>query len=213
MLLLLDNYDSFTWNLVHLLATVSPGLEIQVHRNDALTLSEIESMAPDQIVLSPGPCTPSETGICRDVIAALGGRTPMLGVCLGHQSIADVRGVHVRRHDMPVHGRTSVIEHDGRGIFEGVQPRFEAARYHSLIVEREGIRPPLEVSAWTDDGVVMAVRDVQAEAPLIGLQFHPESFLTPCGGQLMANFLRASGAQVDAGAAAVSCSEPSPPAG
>ncbi|MCH2136452.1 MAG: aminodeoxychorismate/anthranilate synthase component II [Phycisphaerales bacterium] len=205
MLLLLDNYDSFTWNLVHLLGTVSPGLDIQVHRNDALSVSEIEELSPAQIVISPGPCTPSETGVCRDVIRRFGGEVPLLGVCLGHQSIADVRAVAVSRHDMPVHGRTSMVEHDGRGIFEGLDNPFPAARYHSLIVDRAGIEPPLEVSAWTSDGIVMALRDTSAAAPLVGLQFHPESFLTPAGPRLMANFLKASGEQVDEVAGRVSC--------
>lgn len=196
MLLLLDNYDSFTWNLVHLLKTVAPGLEVQVHRNDAVSLEDIEAMQPEQIVLSPGPCTPAETGVCREVVAAFGGRVPMLGVCLGHQSIADVHGVTVRRHDEPVHGRTSMIEHDGRGIFQGLPPRFEAARYHSLVVHRSDVRPPLEVSAWTEDGVVMAVRGTDMSVPLVGLQFHPESFLTPLGDALIANFLHASGVSI-----------------
>jgi para-aminobenzoate synthetase component 2 len=210
VLLLLDNYDSFTWNLVHLLGTVAPSLAIEVHRNDALTLAEIEAMGPSHIVLSPGPCTPKETGVCREVIARLGGHVPMLGVCLGHQSIADVHGVRVLRHDEPVHGRTSVIEHDGRGIFEGLPKRFEAARYHSLIIERSDISPPLEVSAWTDDGVVMAVRGRDMDAPLVGLQFHPESFLTPLGGSLMANFLRASGVEAQAPPVQDLRPEPSP---
>ena len=197
VLLLLDNYDSFTWNLVHLLSTVAPGIDIEVHRNDALTVAAIEAMKPDQIVLSPGPCTPAETGVCRDVIATLGGQVPMLGVCLGHQSIADVHGITVRRHDEPVHGRTSTIEHDGRGVFAGLPPRFDAARYHSLVIDRNEVKAPLEVSAWTDDGVVMAIRHTGLPQPMVGLQFHPESFLTPCGGMLIANFLRAAGVSVE----------------
>ncbi len=207
MLLLLDNYDSFTWNLVHLLGTLSPDLQIDVVRNDAVTVDDVRIMAPRAIVISPGPCTPAETGVCRDVIRAFGGTIPMLGVCLGHQSIADVDGVTVRRASQPMHGQTSIIEHDGKGVFAGLEPKLEVARYHSLIVERDDIQPPLEVSAWTDDGIVMALRRTGGQADLVGLQFHPESFLTPCGGRLMANFLRSAGIVVDD--AAIPCKLPS----
>lgn len=200
MLLLLDNYDSFTWNLVHLLGTLSPDLDIEVHRNDALTIADIEALSPQAIVISPGPCTPAETGICRDAIRTFGGRIPLLGVCLGHQSIADVHGVPVRRSDTPVHGRTSMITHDGAGVFAALDPVLEVARYHSLVVDRDDIKPPLEVTAWTDDGVVMALRHTEVSVPLVGVQFHPESFLTPCGPSLMANFLRSAGISVDASA-------------
>lgn len=207
MLLLLDNYDSFTWNLVHLLGTLSPDLDIAVHRNDALTIEAIETLSPQAIVISPGPCTPSETGICRDVIRTFGGCIPLLGVCLGHQSIADVHGATVRRSDAPVHGRTSTINHTGTGVFAALPPQLEVARYHSLIVDREAIKPPLEVTAWTDDGVVMALRHTEMSAPLVGVQFHPESFLTPCGPALMANFLSIAGISVDASAIPCDASE------
>ncbi|MCH2138224.1 MAG: aminodeoxychorismate/anthranilate synthase component II [Phycisphaerales bacterium] len=197
MLLLLDNYDSFTWNLVHLIGVVAPGLQVAVHRNDALDVDAIEAMGPEAIVISPGPCTPTETGICRDVIRAMGGTVPMLGVCLGHQAMADVNGIAVARHDRPVHGRTSTITHDGQGVFAGLPDRIQVARYHSLIVPAKEIRLPLQASATTDEGEVMAMRLVDSAAPMVGLQFHPESFLTPTGGRLMANFLTMAGIEVD----------------
>ena len=187
MMLLIDNFDSFTFNLVQALGSL--GAELTVVRNDALTLAQVEALRPAHIVISPGPCTPNEAGISQDVIRAFAGRVPILGVCLGHQSIGQVFGGRVVRPPVPVHGKTADIHHDGRGVFRGLPAPFVAARYHSLVVDRASLPDCLEVSAACGD-LVMGLRH-RTHPWLEGIQFHPESFLTPHGHQLLANFLEA----------------------
>ncbi|HLV97572.1 MAG TPA: aminodeoxychorismate/anthranilate synthase component II [Ktedonobacterales bacterium] len=194
MLLLLDNYDSFTYNLYQYLSEL--GAEVVVRRNDQITLSEIEALAPAGIVISPGPCTPNEAGICNDVILAFGQTTPILGVCLGHQCMGQVYGGRVIRAPVPMHGKLSRITHQGRGVLAGLPQPFEAVRYHSLIVERASLPAELEITAETDDGLIMAMR--HRHYPVEGVQFHPESILTRPGKDLLRNFL----ARVDEYAAA-----------
>jgi len=193
VLLLIDNYDSFTYNLVHALREVSAGLEVHVARNDALDVEAAAAMRPSWLVISPGPRSPRQTGICPALIRRFRGRVPILGVCLGHQVIADEGGMSVHRHDAPIHGKTSEIHHDGRGLFGGLPNPFAAARYHSLIVDRHSVGHDYEVSAWTAAGEVMGLRwrgdGAPGTAPLDGVQFHPESYLTPHGQRLLANFL------------------------
>lgn len=186
MILIIDNYDSFTYNLVQYLGELGAG--IQVVRNDKTTIEAIEKQAPERIVISPGPKTPSEAGICLDVITAFAGRIPILGVCLGHQSIGQAFGGHVIRAPQLMHGKTSEIQHDGKTIFEGLPNPFPATRYHSLIVERETLPACLEISATTSDGLIMGLR--HREMKVEGVQFHPESILTNAGKQLLGNFLR-----------------------
>ena len=186
MILIIDNYDSFTYNLVQYLGEL--GADIQVVRNDQTTIEAIEKQAPERIVISPGPKTPSEAGICLDVITAFAGRIPILGVCLGHQSIGQAFGGHVIRAPQLMHGKTSEIQHDGKTIFEGLPNPFPATRYHSLIVERETLPACLEISATTSDGLIMGLR--HREMKVEGVQFHPESILTNAGKQLLGNFLR-----------------------
>ena len=186
MLLMIDNYDSFTYNLVQYLGEL--GQDLKVYRNNKITVSEIEKMLPERIVISPGPCTPKEAGISIDVIKHFAGRVPVLGVCLGHQSIGEAFGGHVIRAPYLMHGKTSMIRHDGKSIFSGLPNPFEATRYHSLIIKRETLPPMLEVTAWTDDGVIMGVRHKQFKVE--GVQFHPESILTGVGKDLLRNFLR-----------------------
>jgi anthranilate synthase/aminodeoxychorismate synthase-like glutamine amidotransferase len=186
MILIIDNYDSFTYNLVQYLGEL--GADIQVVRNDKTTIEAIEKQAPERIVISPGPKTPSEAGICLDVITAFAGRIPILGVCLGHQSIGQAFGGHVIRAPQLMHGKTSEIQHDGKTIFEGLPNPFPATRYHSLIVERETLPACLEISATTSDGLIMGLR--HREMKVEGVQFHPESILTHAGKQLLGNFLR-----------------------
>jgi anthranilate synthase/aminodeoxychorismate synthase-like glutamine amidotransferase len=185
-ILVLDNYDSFTYNLVQYLAEISAA-EVKVFRNDQISVRGLREEQPTHVVVSPGPCTPDEAGISMETIAALGGECPILGVCLGHQSIGQVYGGEVVRGDAPVHGKTSLIRHDGRTIFAGLPDPFVATRYHSLVLLPE-LSPSLERSAWTDDGVVMAVR--HREYAVEGVQFHPESLLTVVGKELLTNFLR-----------------------
>jgi len=191
MLLLIDNYDSFTWNLVQRIGELDATLDVQVVRNDAIDVQRAEAMQPTHLLLSPGPCTPLETGICGDLISHFAGRIPVLGVCLGHQTIAHRYGIKWGRHTKLMHGKTSQIHHDGRGIFEGIPSPFTATRYHSLIVLPEHINDDFEISAWTEQDEVMAIRRISdtGEAPLDGVQFHPESFLTTEGPALLANFL------------------------
>jgi anthranilate synthase/aminodeoxychorismate synthase-like glutamine amidotransferase len=185
MILMIDNYDSFTYNLVQYLGEL--GADVRVYRNDQITVAEIERLSPEKIVISPGPCTPKEAGISCDVIRLFAGRVPILGVCLGHQCIGDVFGGEVVRAPALFHGKTSMIYHDGKTIFRGLPRPFEATRYHSLVIRRETLPDCLELSAETDDGVVMGVR--HRELLVEGVQFHPESILTREGKQLLANFL------------------------
>jgi anthranilate synthase/aminodeoxychorismate synthase-like glutamine amidotransferase len=186
MLLLIDNYDSFTYNLAQYLAEL--GAEVLVRRNDAITVAEAEALAPSHLVISPGPCTPTEAGVSCALIEQLGPRIPTLGVCLGHQCIGAVYGGRVIRVPEPVHGKVTAIHHHGAGVLAGLPQPFSATRYHSLIVERETLPPVLEVTAETDDGLVMALR--HRDYPIEGIQFHPESILTTAGKDLLRNFLR-----------------------
>jgi len=184
---LVDNYDSFTYNLVQYLGEVSGGAGIRVFRNDRITVEGIRREQPTHVIISPGPCTPNEAGISVEVIRQLAGVFPLLGVCLGHQAIGQAFGGTVVRGSRPVHGMTSLVHHDGRTIFRGLPDPFTATRYHSLVV-RPDLPPVLERSAWTDDGVVMGVR--HRAYVVEGVQFHPESILTEPGRDLLRNFLR-----------------------
>ncbi len=185
MILMIDNYDSFTYNLVQYLGEL--GADVRVYRNDQITVAEIQRLAPTKIVISPGPCTPTEAGISCDVIREFAGRVPLLGVCLGHQCIGEVFGGEIVRAPALFHGKTSMIYHDDKTIFRGLPRPFEATRYHSLVIRRETLPDCLELSAETDDGVIMGVR--HRELLVEGVQFHPESILTREGKQLLANFL------------------------
>ncbi|MGH9842079.1 MAG: anthranilate synthase component II [Blastocatellia bacterium] len=185
MILVIDNYDSFTYNLVQYLGEL--GAELRVERNDQITIPEIEALAPAKIVLSPGPCDPDAAGITLDAIRHFAGKTPLLGVCLGHQAMGQAFGGQVVRAPYLMHGKTSQILHDGRSLFEGIENPFIATRYHSLIVDRASLPPALEVSATTSDGIVMGLR--HREFFCEGLQFHPESIMTTAGKQLLKNFL------------------------
>jgi anthranilate synthase/aminodeoxychorismate synthase-like glutamine amidotransferase len=186
MLLLIDNYDSFTYNLYQYIAEL--GAEIEVRRNDEITLDEIASMQPDQIVISPGPCTPNEAGLSCRIIETFGPRFPTLGVCLGHQAIGQVYGRRIIRAPEPMHGKTSLMYHDGKGVFRGLPEPFEANRYHSLIVEDSTLPDELEVTARTEDGLIMGLR--HHTYPVEGVQFHPESIMTSVGKDLLRNFLQ-----------------------
>ena len=192
MLLLIDNYDSFTWNLVQAFGVLDSALAVQVVRNDAMSAAAALALRPQYLVISPGPCTPRESGISCELIAKLRGEIPILGVCLGHQAIGDVHGMSVVRNDRPVHGKTSPIFHDGRGLFAGVNSPTVATRYHSLIVERASVTSDFEISAWTDRDEVMGLRwkAPAGNAPLEGVQFHPESFLSVDGPTMLGNFLK-----------------------
>jgi anthranilate synthase/aminodeoxychorismate synthase-like glutamine amidotransferase len=209
VILVIDNYDSFTWNLVQAVGTLHPGADVRVVRNDRIDGAAAEALSPSHIIVSPGPCTPQEAGASVEVIRRLAGRVPILGVCLGHQCIAAAFGMMVRPCERPMHGMTSAVHHDGRGIFAGVASPLPAARYHSLVVEERSVPRGWEVSAWTEDPdggrVVMGLRRARSDpdgaaqgpgaraAPLDGVQFHPESFLTPAGPRLLANFLGVGG--------------------
>ena len=190
-LLMIDNYDSFTFNLVQYLQEL--GAEVRVERNDALSVAEIEALAPDKIVISPGPCTPNEAGVSLDVLRELGPRIPVFGVCLGYQALGQVYGGRVVRAGRIMHGKTSPIHHEGKGVFAGLPTPFEATRYHSLVVERDSLPDCLEITAWTEDadgGIdeIMGLR--HKTLPVEGVQFHPESILTQHGHDLLGNFLR-----------------------
>ena len=187
MIVLIDNYDSFTYNLYQYLCEL--GAEVRVVRNDAVSVHEVREMRAEQIVISPGPGTPSEAGISVDLIQELAGQVPILGVCLGHQAIGAAFGATVVRAPMVMHGKTSSVTHDGRGIFNGLPSPFTATRYHSLIVEEEGLPGCLEVTARSEDGVIMGLR--HRECDINGVQFHPESILTTGGHRLLANFIGA----------------------
>jgi len=185
MLLLIDNYDSFTYNLYQYLSEL--GADVQVRRNDQVSICEIESMSPDHIVISPGPCTPSEAGLSCQIIEAFGPNTPVLGVCLGHQAIGQTYGGRVLQAPEPMHGKTSLMYHGGQGVFRNLPHPFEANRYHSLIVERSTLPAELEITAETADGLIMGIR--HCTYPVEGVQFHPESIMTPIGKDLLRNFL------------------------
>ena len=191
MLLMIDNYDSFTFNLVQYFGEL--GEDVRVFRNDQITLEGIEALKPDQLVLSPGPCTPAEAGICVDAIAHFKGRLPILGVCLGHQAIGAALGAKVGRAGVQMHGKTSVIRTDRRGVFAELPERFSVNRYHSLVIERDSLPAELEVSATAeDDGEIMGVRHralAGTPTPLEGVQFHPESIISEHGHALLKNFL------------------------
>ena len=189
MLLMIDNYDSFTYNIVQYLGEL--GADVVVHRNDEVSLSQIRSLAPEKIVLSPGPCTPNEAGISMDVVREFGASIPLLGICLGHQSIGQVFGGKVSRAQKVMHGKVSDIHHSGKGIFRNLDQPFSATRYHSLIIEADSMPDCLEVTAWTEKegerDEIMGVR--HTSLPIEGVQFHPESILTPVGHELLNNFL------------------------
>ncbi len=193
MLLVIDNYDSFTFNLVQYfgeLAAQHPlAADLQVHRNDAISLEQIRALNPDAILLSPGPGDPDQSGVCLDILQELSAMVPTLGVCLGHQAIAQVHGGRVVRAQQQMHGKTSPVLHKGDGVFAGLPQPLTATRYHSLIAERETLPACLEVTAWLEDGTIMGLRH-RVHHHLQGVQFHPESVLTDQGHQLLANFLR-----------------------
>ena len=185
MILLLDNYDSFTYNLYQYLSEL--GAEVIVRRNDAVTVDDVRALAPEKVVISPGPCTPNEAGISVALIKELGSQMPILGVCLGHQAIGAAYGGAVVRAPKIMHGKLSPINHGGQGVFAGLPTPFQATRYHSLIVRRDDLPDCLEVTAWTDDGIIMGLR--HHEYPVEGVQFHPESIMTEAGKGLLRNFL------------------------
>jgi anthranilate synthase/aminodeoxychorismate synthase-like glutamine amidotransferase len=188
LILVIDNYDSFAYNLVQYLGEL--GATPVAYRNDALTLAQIEALAPDHIVISPGPCTPLEAGISNDVIRYFRGKIPILGVCLGHQCIGYVYGGLIKRAALPMHGKDSLIFHDGATVFRGVKSPLIGGRYHSLVIAPGSVPPALEISARTEDGVIMGVRDRRAAVE--GIQFHPESIMTPEGRRILRNFLNMS---------------------
>ena len=197
MIVIIDNYDSFTYNIVQTLATAPPSAgadwqspEIRVFRNDAITVAEIEAMQPDRLLISPGPCTPSEAGISIASILHFAGRIPVLGVCLGHQSIGEAFGGKVVRCHEIVHGKMGTMHHSGQGVFRGLPSPFLATRYHSLVVERDTLPDCLEVTAWLDDGTIMGLR--HKTLPIEGVQFHPESIASEHGHQLLKNFLESA---------------------
>jgi anthranilate synthase component 2 len=185
VILLIDNYDSFTYNLFQFLSEL--GAEVTVARNDAITLDDIEAMAPERIVISPGPCTPWEAGISNDVVRRFGATVPILGVCLGHQCIGQAYGGTVGPAGEIMHGKTSLVHHDGKGVFRGLPNPLEGIRYHSLAVYRDTVPPELEITAWTASGVIMGLR--HKTHPVEGIQFHPESIMTQAGKELLRNFL------------------------
>ncbi|MFP5349184.1 MAG: anthranilate synthase component II [Gammaproteobacteria bacterium] len=185
MILMIDNYDSFTYNLVQYLGEL--GQDVQVHRNDQIGVAEIERLRPTHIVISPGPCTPTEAGVSVETIQKLGGKIPILGVCLGHQSIGQAYGGRIVRAKELMHGKTSMIQHTGKGVFRGLPSPFQATRYHSLVIERASLPECLEITAWTEDGEIMGVRHKRLAVE--GVQFHPESILTQHGHALLKNFL------------------------
>jgi anthranilate synthase component 2 len=189
MILVMDNYDSFTYNLVHYLNEL--GAETQVHRNDAISVEAALALKPQGVLLSPGPCTPNEAGICLDLLAAAPQDLPIFGVCLGHQAMGQAFGGRVIRARQLMHGKTSPIHHTGKGVFAGLKNPFTATRYHSLCIEKESAPDVLEVTAWTDDGEIMGVQ--HKTRPIHGVQFHPESIATECGHELLANFLDIAG--------------------
>ncbi len=188
MILLIDNYDSFTYNLVQRLGELDAGLDLRVRRNDQVTADEVAELAPTHLIISPGPCTPREAGVSNEILLRFASTIPTLGVCLGHQCIGHSFGGEVVRNDRVMHGKTSPIHHDGQGVFHGMGNPFEATRYHSLVIKRDTFtNPDFVISAWTDEGEIMGVR--HRTWPLHGVQFHPESFLTVEGPRLLRNFI------------------------
>jgi anthranilate synthase component II len=181
----IDNYDSFTYNLVQYLGEL--GARVEVFRNDALSAADLAEREPAAVVISPGPCTPNQAGISLDVVRLMGAQTPLLGVCLGHQAIGQAYGGQVVRAPQVMHGKVSRVHHDGGGLFAGLPDPFEATRYHSLVVERASLPESLQVTAWTEDGLIMGLR--HRSHPVAGVQFHPESICTPVGHRLLATFL------------------------
>lgn len=192
MILLIDNYDSFTYNLVHYFGEL--GADIEVHRNDTLTVDEVLARKPQAIVLSPGPCDPDKAGICLELVERAAGKIPIFGVCLGHQTIGQVFGGKVIRAPLCMHGKMSRISHDGKGVFEGLPQDFEATRYHSLTLDPDQIPDCLEVTARADDGVIMGIR--HKDMPIYGVQFHPESIASEHGHDILANFMKLAGITV-----------------
>ncbi len=188
MFLLIDNYDSFTYNLYHYLCEL--GVEVKVWRNDALSVDDVAALAPEGIVLSPGPCTPNEAGICLSLVERLGGQIPIMGVCLGHQTIGQVFGGKVIRAPQPMHGKVSPIHHRARGVFAGLPNGFLATRYHSLIVERSSLPDCLAITAETDDGLIMGLE--HKTMPIHGVQFHPESIASEHGHKILQNFIESA---------------------
>ena len=189
MILLIDNYDSFTYNLVQRLGEIDPSLDLKVVRNDKITPDEVEALAPTHLIVSPGPCTPRESGVSNAIIERFAPKIPLLGVCLGHQCIGHVFGADVVRNDRIMHGKTSMIHHDGLGVYRGLSNPFQATRYHSLVIRPGTLPPELIVTAQTEEGEIMGVR--HSSYPLEGVQFHPESFLTLEGTKLLKNFIKA----------------------
>jgi anthranilate synthase/aminodeoxychorismate synthase-like glutamine amidotransferase len=188
MILLIDNYDSFTYNLVQRLGELDAGIDVQVYRNDKITAEQVAELTPTHIIVSPGPCTPREAGVSNEIIRRFAPTIPVLGVCLGHQCIGHVFGGEVIRNYRIMHGKTSPIHHDGMGVFRGLSNPFEATRYHSLVIKKESFtNPEFLITAWTDEGEIMGVR--HRTWPLHGVQFHPESFLTAEGPRLLQNFV------------------------
>ena len=185
MILMIDNYDSFTYNLVHYLGEL--GQRIEVKRNDCLDFDFVDDLDPDMIVISPGPCTPRDAGLSVDIIKRYVGKKPILGVCLGHQAVGYAHGANIVRDERLLHGKTSPITHDGKTIFKDIPNPFEATRYHSLLVEEKSLPSEFEISAWTEEGEIMGIR--HKESPVEGVQFHPESILTECGKDLLRNFI------------------------
>ena len=189
MILIIDNYDSFTYNLVQRIGELDSSLDIRVFRNDKITVAEAELLAPDRVIISPGPCTPLEAGISNEIIKHFAGKVPLLGVCLGHQCIGHVFGASIVRAPRLMHGKTSMIHHDGKTIYAGLDNPFQATRYHSLAIKPETMPDCLEITARTDQDEIMGVRHKESKIPLEGVQFHPESFLTIQGPTLLKNFL------------------------
>ena len=192
MILLIDNYDSFTYNLVQRLGEIDPSLDLEVHRNDQITVAEIEARAPSHLIISPGPCTPSEAGISVACVQHFAGRIPLLGVCLGHQSIGQAFGATIVRCGRLMHGKTDLIHHNNRGLYAGLENPFQATRYHSLVIQPDTLSDEFEVSAWSTapDGTLEIMGVSHKRYPLFGVQYHPESFLTNCGPELLARFLQ-----------------------
>jgi anthranilate synthase component 2 len=194
MILLIDNYDSFTYNLYQSVASM--GTRVEVYRNDALSVDQVLELAPSAVLLSPGPGRPADSGICPELLGRLPDSTPLLGVCLGHQALVEHHGGRLEVDPVPVHGKSSLVHHDRKELFAGLPTPFPAGRYHSLRAERDSLPDCLKLTAWTEDGLVMAVQ--HASLPRYGVQFHPESILTPQGERVLANFLLAAGEAVSA---------------